>query len=95
MKAIPLACLWTAAILALTGGGGCSGNRTTSSDAVVEIEEIERLPAETPATAPPPAKPTAEQPTTAATPAPATNPATNPAPVTSQAASAPAARVAE
>ena len=96
MKAIPLACLWTAAILALTGGGGCSGSRTTSSDAVVEIEEIERLPAETPATAPPAAKPTAEQPTTAAAPAPPTTPASKSAPpATPQAAAEPAAVVKE
>jgi cytochrome c peroxidase len=44
-----LACLWTVAILVLASGAGCSGSRTTTGDAVVEIEEIERLPADKPA----------------------------------------------
>lgn len=66
MKAIQLACLWMAAILVLNGVSGCSGSRTTSSDAVVEIEEIERLPAET--STPAPVKPAEEKPTAAATP---------------------------
>jgi len=36
------ACLVATALLVLTTTGGCSGSRTQTGDAVVEIEEIER-----------------------------------------------------